>query len=104
MGDGDAAAELGVVFDIVDQEGCSVQFCDDRDDDFESVGGDLEPDVEGGDELRADVFAGMGDQVVVRTTEDLRAWLAGGGGGESWRACGPSPSHRSSTSGRRRRL
>lgn len=40
-------------------------------DDLEAVGGDLEPGIEGGDEVTADVFARVIHHVVERTKEDL---------------------------------
>lgn len=49
MGDGDAAAEDGVVFDIVDEEGSGVEHTDYFCDDLEAGRRDLEPGVEGGD-------------------------------------------------------
>ena len=71
VGDGDAPAQEGVVFDVVDEEGGGVEhsnyFCDD----LEAGGGDLEPGVEGGDEVLADVFAGLVHHVVEGAEEDL---------------------------------
>lgn len=71
VGDGDAAAEEGVVFDVVDEEGGGVEHADDAGDDVEGGGGDLEPGVESGDEVFADVFAGVVYHVVEGSEEDL---------------------------------
>ena len=56
MGDRDTTAEKGIIFDVVYQEGGGVEHADDFCDDLEAGGGDLEPSVEGGDELFADIL------------------------------------------------
>lgn len=71
MGNGDAAAEEGAVFDVVDEEGGGVEHGDDAGDDLEGRRGQLQPGVEGGDEVLADVFAWVVDHVVEGAKEDL---------------------------------
>ncbi len=70
MRDGEAAAELAVVFDVVDEEGGRVQHADGARDDLEAVGGHLEPGVEGLDERRAEVLARVPVEVVEGPGQD----------------------------------
>lgn len=64
VGDGEAAAEFRRVLDVVDEERRLVEHADCLGDDLEAVRGHLEEGVEGINELGAEVFAGVGGDVV----------------------------------------
>lgn len=71
VGDWVASTEEGVVFDVVDEKRGGVEHGDYAGDDLEGGGGDLEPGVEGGDQVPADIFARVVHHVVEGTEEDL---------------------------------
>ena len=68
--DGDAAAELGGIFDVVDEQGRGVQHCYDIGDYVQRGRRYGEEGVEGGDELLADVFSWCRNEVVIRAEQD----------------------------------
>lgn len=71
VGDGEATAQLGGVLDVVDEKRGLVQHADDPGNDVKARGGDVEPGIEGSDELGTEVLARVGGHVVIRTADNL---------------------------------
>lgn len=71
VGDGEAAAQLGRVLDVVDQQRGLVEHAHDAGDGLEALGGHVEEGVEGGDDLGPKVLARVADGVLKRASDDV---------------------------------
>lgn len=71
VGDGKAAAQLGRILDVVDQQRGFVEHAHDARDGLEALGGHVKEGVEGGDDLGAKVLARVAGGVLKRASYDV---------------------------------